>query len=55
MQEIAPQQRLSYRLRVDRDTQLKQAMDSLERENSWLKSLVVQLSETIMRNVVAKR
>jgi hypothetical protein len=55
MQEIAPKKRLSFRLEVDRDIQLKQAMDSLESENSGLRSLVVQLSATIMRNVVAKR
>lgn len=39
----------------DRDTQLKQVLDSLQNENNELKTLVVRLSETIIRNVVANR
>lgn len=39
----------------DRDTQLKQVLNSLQNENSELKTLVVRLSETIIRNVAAKR
>jgi hypothetical protein len=56
MQEIVLQQRWSHSFNeVDRDTQLKQVLDNLESENSRLKSLVVRLSETIIRNVTAKR
>jgi hypothetical protein len=56
MQEVAPQQKRSYRFDdVDRDAQLKQALDSLESENGQLKKLVVRLSETIIRIVTAKR
>jgi hypothetical protein len=40
---------------IDREVQLKQLLDYLENENSQLKTLVVRLSETIMRNVTAKR
>jgi hypothetical protein len=40
---------------TDYDLQLKQALESLESENSLLKKLVVRLSETIIRNVTAKR
>ena len=40
---------------VDRDTQLKQILDNLQTENNQLKDLVVRLSETIIRNVTAKR
>lgn len=40
---------------VDPDVKLKQALDFLENENSLLKSLVVRLSETIIRNIAAKR
>jgi hypothetical protein len=39
----------------DHDVQLKQVFESLESENGQLKKLVVQLSETIIRNVTAKR
>jgi hypothetical protein len=56
MQEVAPEQRWSYHFdEVDRDAQLKQALDSLESENDQLKKLVVRLSETIIRIVVAKQ
>ncbi len=56
MQEVASQQRRSYRFdEVDRDAQLKQALDCLESENGQLKKLVVRLSETIVRIVTAKR
>ena len=56
MQELAPQQGRSHRFdEVDRDLQLKQALDSLESENGQLKELVVRLSETIVRIVTAKR
>jgi hypothetical protein len=40
---------------IDRDKQLKQVLDTLENENSLLKTLVVRLSETIVRNAVAKK
>jgi hypothetical protein len=39
---------------IDHDGQLKQALDTIENENSLLKTLVVRLSETIIRNAVAK-
>jgi hypothetical protein len=56
MQDVAPQQRWPYRFdEVDRDAQLKEALESLESENSQLKKLVVRLSETIIRIVTAKR
>ncbi len=55
MQEIALQQRQSHSFNeVDR-AQMKQALDSLEIENGQLKQLVVRLSETIIKNVVARR
>jgi hypothetical protein len=40
---------------IDRDAQLKQALETLESENGKLKELVIRLSETIIRNVTAKR
>jgi hypothetical protein len=56
MQEVVAEQRWSSHLNtMDRDAQLKQTLDSLESENSELKRLVVQLSETIIRNVIGKR
>jgi uncharacterized protein YlxW (UPF0749 family) len=56
MQDAVPQQKWSYRFdESDRDTQLKQVLDSLQNENNQLKKLVVRLSETIIRNVTAKR
>ncbi len=39
----------------DRDIQLKRALDVLEKENRRLRSLVVRLSETIIRNVTTGR
>lgn len=39
---------------TDHDAELKQALESLAHENSRLKRLVVQLSETVLRNVTAK-
>ncbi len=55
MQEVAPRQKWPQRFdQVDRDVQLQQALDSLESENSQLRKLVVRLSETIIRIVVAK-
>jgi hypothetical protein len=39
---------------VDQDTQLKRVMDALENENNRLKTLIIRLSETIIRNAVAK-
>jgi hypothetical protein len=55
MQEVAPQQRWSHNFNeVDREAQIKQALDSLEIENGQLKRLVVRLSETIIKNVVAR-
>jgi hypothetical protein len=56
MQDAVPQQKWPYRFdESDRDTQLKQVLDSLQNENNQLKTLVVRLSETIIRNVTAKR
>jgi hypothetical protein len=56
MQPIARTQKWSNRFDdIDRDLQFKQIMDSLETENSLLKGLVVRLSETIIRNITAKR
>jgi hypothetical protein len=56
MQEISRNQRWPNRFdEIDRDLQLKQILDSLETENSLLKGLVVRLSETIIRNIAAKR
>jgi uncharacterized protein YlxW (UPF0749 family) len=56
MPEAVPKQNWSYHFsESDRDTQLKQVLDSLQNENSQLKKLVVRLSETIIRNVTAKR
>jgi hypothetical protein len=39
---------------IDHDDELKQALESLARENSHLKQLVVRLSETVLRNVTSK-
>ncbi len=56
MQEVTPQQTWSpHRDEIGPDAQLKRALHSLELENSRLKHLVVQLSQTIIRNVTAKR
>ena len=56
MPEAVPQQQWPHRFdESDRDIQLKEALDSLQNENSQLKNLVVRLSETIIRNVTAKR
>jgi hypothetical protein len=56
MQEVGLQQRWSHNFNeVDREAQIKQALDSLEIENGQLKQLVVRLSETIIRTVVARR
>jgi len=56
MQELAPQQRQLHNFsEVDQNAQMKQAMNSLEIENSELKLLVVRLSETIIKSVVARR
>ena len=56
MQELAPQRRCSNNIgEVNRDAKMQQALDALEIENSRLRTLVVQLSETIIKNVVAKR
>ena len=56
MQEHSPPLRRPHIFReVDRDTQMKQALDCLEVENSQLNQLVVRLSETIIKNVVAGR
>lgn len=40
---------------IDQDKQLKQVLDTLENENSMLKTLVVRLSEIVVRNAVAKK
>jgi hypothetical protein len=56
MQEVSPPQTWSNRFNeLDRDSQLKQALDSLQSENTQLKKLVVRLSETIIRNVTTKQ
>ena len=56
MQLVASEQRWSHRFdKVDRDAELKQALESLESENGQLKKLVIRLSETIIRIVVAKQ
>jgi membrane-anchored protein YejM (alkaline phosphatase superfamily) len=56
MQKTAGKEQWSNRFdEIDRDRQLKQVLDTLENENSLLKTLVVRLSETIIRNAVAKR
>jgi hypothetical protein len=56
MQEAVSQQKRSHRFNeADREAQLVRAMDRLESENSRLRSLVIRLSETIIRNVVTKR
>jgi len=56
MQEVARTENWSNRFdEIDRDAKLKRVLDSLETENSQLKKLVVRLSETIIRNVTAKR
>ena len=55
MPEVSPPQTWSNRFNeLDRDLQLKQALDSLQSENTQLKKLVVRLSETIIRNVTTK-
>jgi uncharacterized protein YlxW (UPF0749 family) len=55
MQEVAPRQTWSNRFdELDRDSQLKRELDSLQSENTQLKKLVVRLSETIIRNVTTK-
>lgn len=40
---------------INPELQLNKMLDRLESENSLLKALVVRLSETIVRNVTAKR
>jgi hypothetical protein len=56
MQEVVRSRNwVSHFDKIDHDIQLKQALESLETENNQLKKLVVRLSETIIRNVVAKR
>jgi hypothetical protein len=55
MQTTARKEQWSNRFdEIDRDRQLKQVMDTLETENSLLKTLVVRLSATIIRNAVAR-
>jgi hypothetical protein len=56
MQEVVHRRNWVSRFdEVDHDVRLKQVLESLETENSQLKKLVVRLSETIIRNVTAKR
>jgi hypothetical protein len=56
MQEAILRQHLSSRFNeIDGDAHLKQVLDRLQGENNQLKKLVVRLSETIIRNVAAKR
>ena len=40
---------------IDQDKQLRQVLNTLQNENSLLKTLVVRLSETVVRNAVAKK
>jgi ribosomal protein L12E/L44/L45/RPP1/RPP2 len=55
MENAARKEKWSNRFdEVDQDTQLKRVMNALENENSRLKTLVIRLSETIIRNAVAK-
>jgi hypothetical protein len=39
---------------IDHDDELQEALESLARENSRLKNLVIRLSETVLRNVTTK-
>jgi hypothetical protein len=56
MQNTAGKEQWSNRFdAIDGDRQLKQVLDTLENENSQLRTLVVRLSETIIRNATAKR
>jgi len=55
MQEVALHQSAGLTDDADRDAHLKRVLDHLESENSQLKSLVVRLSETIIRNVTSRR
>jgi hypothetical protein len=56
MHQADPQERWSHAgSHVDRDAKMKQAIECLKIENSRLKQLVVRLSETIIRNVIATR
>ena len=56
MQEPSlPRRRPQIFSEVDQDTKVKQALDCLETENGRLRQLVVRLSETIIKNVVAGR
>jgi hypothetical protein len=56
MQELSPPlQPPHISGEVDRDEQMQRALDCLEIENVRLKQLVVRLSETIIKNVVAGR
>jgi hypothetical protein len=56
MQRTAPKGQWTNRFdEIDRDKQLKQVLDTLEKENSMLKTLVVRLSEIVVRNAVAKK
>ena len=55
MENTARKEQWSNRFdEINHDGQLKQVLDTLEDENSQLKTLVVRLSETIIRNAVAK-
>ncbi len=56
MQEPSPAPRRPHISgEVDREVRMQQALDCLEIENGRLKQLVVRLSETIIKNVVAGR
>jgi hypothetical protein len=56
MREIATQEKRSHRFNeADWDEQLEQTLNSLKSENRQLKKLVVRLSETVIRNITAKR
>jgi len=56
MQEMASQQRWpDHSGEIDGEARLKQVLYSLKSENNQLRSLVVRLSETIIKNVAARR
>ncbi len=55
MQEIVRKKNWVNRFdEIDRDVRLKQILDNLENENNQLKTLVVRLSETIIRNITRR-
>ena len=55
MQEHAPQEPRSPPFNEGERSKMKQALDGLKIENSQLRQLVVRLSETIIKNIIARR